>query len=93
MDTGQASARLAGLTPGPHHAGPGRNAAHCPGWPPASTVLRVRTPRGRACGAPLTPEPLSTQRACRLGPGRRQGPKRARRTFAKAATSPRASPA
>ena len=24
--------------------------------PPASTVLRIRAPRGRACGAPLTPE-------------------------------------
>ena len=31
--------------------------------PPASTVLRIRAPRGRAYGAPLTPEPLPTQRA------------------------------
>jgi hypothetical protein len=31
--------------------------------PPTSTVLRVRAPLGRACGAPLTPEPLPTQRA------------------------------
>jgi hypothetical protein len=31
--------------------------------PPASTVLRIRAARGRAYGAPLTPEPLPTQRA------------------------------
>ena len=49
------------------HRDRGRNAAHCPGRPlqrqRCSASALARTARGRAYGAPLTPEPLPTQRA------------------------------
>jgi hypothetical protein len=35
---------------------PGRNAAHCPGWPLQPQRCFASRYAGRACGAPLTPE-------------------------------------
>jgi hypothetical protein len=74
MDTGQASARLAGLTPAPAPRRAGRNAAHCPGRPsslngaPRPHSARTRLRRAVDPGASVDPAGLPVRARPEAGP-------------------------